>query len=112
MTLSVAPFRDGVLTDWLRAARGGSGEALGRLLEACRTYLLAIARQELRAPLLAKLDAADLVQETFIEATRDFAHFRGETASQLLGWLRGILRHNLTDLTRYFDTACRCLSHE
>jgi RNA polymerase sigma-70 factor, ECF subfamily len=112
MTLSVAPLRDGVLTDWLHAARGGSVEALGRAFESCRSYLLLIARQELRAPLQAKLDAADVVQETFIEATRDFAHFRGETGPQLLGWLRGILRHNLTDLTRRFETNCRRLSQE
>jgi len=100
------------LTDLLRAARGGSVEALGGLFESCRSYLLRIAHQELRPSLQAKLDAADLVQETFIEATRDFPHFQGETAAQLFGWLRGILRHNLTDLTRRFETCCRCLSQE
>ena len=112
MTLSAAAHRDGVLTDLLHAARGNSTEALGSLFEAFSSYLLQVAQRELRAPLHAKLDAADLVQETFIEATRDFAHFRGETVPQLLGWLRGILRHNLTDLTRRFGTGRRCLSHE
>jgi RNA polymerase sigma-70 factor (ECF subfamily) len=73
---------------------------------------LMVARSELRTPLQAKVDAADLVQETFIEATRDFAAFRGQTEPQLLAWLRGILRHNLTDVTRRFEMSCRCLSHE
>jgi RNA polymerase sigma-70 factor (ECF subfamily) len=96
----------------LRQARRGSSESLGQLLEACRAYLLVVARRELRTPLQAKVDAADLVQETFIEATRDFAHFRGENEAQFLGWLRGILRHNLADLSRYFAMNCRCLTQE
>lgn len=100
------------LTALLLQARGGSSESLGRLLEAFRNYLVLVARQELRGSLQAKMDAADLVQETFSEATRDFPHFRGETPAQLLGWLRGILRHNLTDLTRRYATGCRCLAHE
>ncbi len=112
MTFSVVPLQDGVLIDMLQDARAGSTEALGSLLEACRNYLLLVAHQELHAPLQAKLDAADLVQDTFIEATRDFVHFRGETGPQLLGWLRGILRHNLSDITRRFEASCRCLSHE
>lgn len=112
MTLSLAALRDFALKALLQDARAGSPEALGHLLEACRGYLLAVARQELPAPLHAKLDAADVVQETFIEATRDFAMFHGENEQQLLGWLRGILRHNLADLSRHFATCCRCLSQE
>jgi RNA polymerase sigma-70 factor (ECF subfamily) len=96
----------------LQEARTGSAEALGRLFEVCRAYLLAVARQELAARLRTKLDAADAVQETFIEATRDFADFHGETVQQLLGWLRGILRNNLTDFARHFMAGCRCLSQE
>jgi RNA polymerase sigma-70 factor (ECF subfamily) len=98
--------------DLLQQARSGSGEALGQLLEACRTYLLVIARRHLRASLQAKVDAADLVQETFIEATRDFARFRGVSEQELLGWLRGILRHNLADLSRCFAMRCRCVNLE
>ena len=100
------------LTDLLQKARSGSGEALGQLLEACRAYLLVVARQELRKPLQAKVDAADLVQDTFMEAMRDFADFHGDCAQQLLGWLRGILLHNVADLSRRFTTGCRCLSQE
>jgi RNA polymerase sigma-70 factor, ECF subfamily len=103
---------DALLSDLLRQARSGSAEALGRLFEACRSYLLTVARQELAAPLRAKIDAADMVQETFIEATRDFVAFHGDSGPQLLGWLRGILRHNLSDVNRRFAACCRCLSQE
>lgn len=112
MTRSADCLRNALLSTLLHKARSGSAEALGRLFEACRSYLLSIAQQELVASLRAKIDAADVVQETFIEATRDFASFRGETGPQLLGWLRGILRHNLADLARHFDYGCRSLSQE
>jgi RNA polymerase sigma-70 factor (ECF subfamily) len=112
MNHSVALHRETLLSALLHKARTGSVEALGRLFEACRGYLLTVARQELAAPLRAKVDAADVVQETFIEALRDFAAFRGETGRQLIGWLRGILRHNLADLAKRFESRCRCLSQE
>src|SRR5262249_25191343 len=51
----------------LNAARAGSAQALGEALEACRGYLLQIARQELDADLQAKGGASDLVQETFLK---------------------------------------------
>ena len=47
-----------------------------------------------------------------IEAMRDFATFRGQTEPQFLSWLRGILRHNLTDLTRRFEACRRSVSQE
>jgi RNA polymerase sigma-70 factor (ECF subfamily) len=112
MDSSATIFRDTLLPALLYDARTGSVEALGRLLEVCRSYLLTIARQELAASLRGKVDAADVVQETFIEALRDFSAFRGETERQLLGWLRGILRHNLADLTKHFGCRCRCLNQE
>ncbi len=112
MNRSVALRREAFFSVLLHKARGGSIEALGRLFEACRGYLLTVARQELAAPLRTKVDAADVVQETFIEALRDFPNFRGETGHQVRGWLRGILRHNLADLTRHFECRCRCLAQE
>lgn len=96
----------------LRQARGGSTSALGQLLEAYRAYLLVVAQRELHSSLQSKVDAADLVQETFIEAMRDFVRFRGEIEAQLLGWLRGILLHNLADLNRHYGMCCRRLSQE
>src|SRR5947209_3557782 len=71
---------------WLAAARTGSADALGRLLEACRGYLLLIGQRELDPALRAKGGASDLVQQTFLEAQRDFARFRGATEADLLAW--------------------------
>ncbi len=88
--------------DHLPAARAGSQEALGRALEACRPYLLHIANQGLDADLQAKGGASDLVQETFLEAHRDFARFHGNTEAELLAWLRCLLLNNVANFTRSY----------
>src|SRR5262249_36467907 len=87
----------------LAAARAGSPEDLGRLLEACRGHLLLLARRELDGELRAKGSASDLVQETFLEAHRDFPAFRGTSPAELLAWLRQLLLNNVRDFTKgYF----------
>jgi RNA polymerase sigma-70 factor (ECF subfamily) len=98
---------------WLEAAKNGSEQALSQVLEWCRPYLLAVAQDELETSLQAKLGASDLVQETFLEAYRDFGQFGGRTDADLRAWLRRILRHNLIDISRqYRETDKRQLSRE
>src|SRR5579883_2125360 len=97
---------------WLPAAQAGSKEALAQMLEACRGYLLLIATQELDPALRAKGGASDLVQETILEAYRDFGRFHGGEA-ELLAWLRRLLRNNLANFARrYRDTSKRQMSAE
>jgi RNA polymerase sigma-70 factor (ECF subfamily) len=97
----------------LAAARAGSSEALGQLLEGCRGYLLLVAERELDPDLRAKGGASDLVQEALVDAVRDFARFEGDTEAALLAWLRRLLLHNLTDFTRlYRDTDKRQVGRE
>jgi RNA polymerase sigma-70 factor, ECF subfamily len=98
---------------WLAAARAGSREALGQVLEAARQYLLSIARQELDPDLRAKNSPSDVVQETFVEAQRDFGQFHGDTEDELLAWLRQLLLHRVGKLRRrYRDTQKRRLALE
>jgi RNA polymerase sigma-70 factor, ECF subfamily len=97
----------------LEAARAGSREALGEALEACRAYLLVVAEREIDPALRAKGGASDLVQQTFLEAQRDFGGFHGSTAEQLRAWLRQVLRNNLTSFARqYRDTQKRQAGRE
>ena len=79
----------------LAAARQGQREQLGALLELYRNYLQLVARTQIDLHLQARLNPSDLVQDTFLEAFRDFGQFRGATEAELLGWLRRILVHNL-----------------
>ena len=92
----------GAVAEWLAAARGGSADALGRLLEAFRHYLLRIARQVIDPALRAKADASDLVQETFLEAQRDFGRFHGSSAEEFRAWLRQLLLNNIANLVRRY----------
>jgi RNA polymerase sigma-70 factor, ECF subfamily len=95
------------MQEWLQAARQGSCEAMGKLLEACRAYLLLVANRELAADLRAKGGASDLVQDTFLDGHRDFRQFKGETEEELLAWLRGILLHKLSKFDRYYRQAAK-----
>lgn len=90
------------VAQWIEAARHGSQDALGQVLEYCRSYLLAVANAQLEPDLQAKAGASDLVQDTFVEAQRVFAGFRGQTEEELLSWLRQILLHNLADFRRSY----------
>jgi RNA polymerase sigma-70 factor (ECF subfamily) len=102
-----------VLASRLSAARAGSSEALGQALDQCRQYLLQVARQSLGSSLQAKGGASDLVQETFLEAQRQFPRFEGVSAAQLRAWLRCLLLHQAAKLgRRYRRTRKRQLSRE
>jgi RNA polymerase sigma-70 factor (ECF subfamily) len=103
----------GDLEDWIRSARDGSAEALGRLLEECRPYLLLVASQELPPGLRAKAGASDLVQDTLLQAQGHFDRFRDNGETQLLAWLRRILLHRAANLRRrYCGTDKRQLARE
>ena len=97
---------------WFPAARAGSSEALGQVLEACRGYLLLIAQQEMDTALQAKGGASDLVQQTFLEAQRDFSGFRGTTHAALLAWMRQLLINNLANFRRDFHRDKRRVTRE
>lgn len=108
----MSPQQDHV-SRWLPAARMGSKEALGQMLGQCQAYLMLIANRELDADLRTKGGASDLVQETFLEAHRDFAQFHGATQPELIAWLRQLLLHNLANFRRGFrQTAKRCVAEE
>jgi RNA polymerase sigma-70 factor (ECF subfamily) len=101
------------LAHQLQLARHGSVDARGVLLESYRSYLELLARVEVGRRLQTKLDTADVVQETFLEAHRHFDQFRGTTEAELVSWLRGIFSAKLSNLVRhYLGTQGRDLRRE
>ena len=107
------PNPDNDAGEWLEEARAGSSEALGRVLEACRGYLLLVADRELAADLKVKGGASDLVQETFIEAQKDWGRFQGKSDAELLAWLGCIMQHRLANFARrYRKTQKRGIGRE
>lgn len=86
----------------LDLARAGSNSALGQLLEQYRNYLTLLARLQIGRRLQGKVDAADLIQETFLAAHRHFGRFRGTSEGELVRWLRQILASRLAKLVRHY----------
>lgn len=96
------PGGEGQVAGLLAKARNGDAAALDRLFEMCRNYVGLVARAHVESWLQAKVDASDLVQQTLLEAYRDFGRFHGATEGEWLGWLRQILSHNAADFVRQF----------
>lgn len=112
--MSPTDFREATAFARLLAeARAGSSDALGRALMACRDDLLRAADRKLDPELRRKVSAADLVQETFLEALRRFVRFQGKRREELRAWLGQILFHIVAnEVRRYRDTEKRAVDRE
>jgi RNA polymerase sigma-70 factor (ECF subfamily) len=88
-------------------ARAGDRDSLGELLDLYRHYLKLMVRLQLGRRLEVKLDASDVVQETFLEAHKNFMAFQGTTEAELIGWLRKILAARLANIVRMYCGSLR-----
>jgi RNA polymerase sigma-70 factor, ECF subfamily len=79
----------------LAGARAGDSDCLGWLLEIYRNYLHVTASAQLNQRLRSRVNPSDLVQETFLRASRHFGEFCGSSEQEWLGWLRTILRRSV-----------------
>ncbi|MBX3412367.1 MAG: sigma-70 family RNA polymerase sigma factor [Pirellulales bacterium] len=89
----------------LAAVRGGSNSKLGQLLDAYRDFLLVVATDALDTNVQPKVARSDLVQESLLQAVRDFPRFQGTTEPELRAWLKQILLNNVCDAHRRFQKA-------
>ena len=81
-------------------------------LDQYRSYLKLLADLQLNPRLKVKEDASDIVQQTMLEAHRDFAGFRGRTEAELRAWLKMILTHNLLTVAKHYGTDKRIIDRE
>ena len=83
-------MKDDALTpgELLDHALQGDREALGRLLEAQRACLHRLAERQLEGRIAARVDASDIIQQTFLEAYRSFPQFAGRGTRELVAWLQ------------------------
>jgi RNA polymerase sigma-70 factor (ECF subfamily) len=84
----------------LKQAHQGDGEALGRLLEAQRSALYRLAQRQLEGRIAVRVDASDIIQQTFLEAHRGFALSAAQDAQELAAWLKTILDHKIASAIR------------
>ena len=100
-------------TALVTAAKAGDNEQFGKLLEQHRGYLLMLGYRYLSERMRRRIDPADLVQATFLEAKRDWASFRGSSPAEFNAWLRHILKNNLaTAVARHVTTQKRSINRE
>jgi RNA polymerase sigma-70 factor (ECF subfamily) len=81
-------------------------------LERYRVFLHLRARRRLDPRLRGKLDPADVVQETLLQAYKKRARFRGRTEAELVAWLRTILDNTLAMAARQFQAGARDVGRE
>jgi RNA polymerase sigma-70 factor (ECF subfamily) len=98
--MSEAPLSE--VARLIDSARRGDRTCRDALFERCRSYLGFVARAQVETWLRAKVDASDVVQQTLLEAHRDFDGFQGNSEKEWLAWLRRILAHNVSDYVRRF----------
>lgn len=84
----------------LQRAKQGDEAALGQLLDEFRPYLRLLAVRALDDRMAGRIDASDVVQQTYLSAVRRFKEFTGDDVEGLIGWLRVIHEHNLVDTAR------------
>ncbi len=86
----------------LDEVRSGDQEAQGVLLNRYRDYLLNEARALIGVVPRTIMEPADLVQETYLKAHRDFRRFAGSREPELLAWLRRILVRTWADQVKHY----------
>lgn len=110
MSSASEPSAEGIedsFQEKLEAARGGSRDALGKLLLPMRSALVATAHQEMKAELRAREEASDLVNDTMYDVVHDFEQFNGKNRGQFAAWVREILVHNVMNRVRYWEAKIR-----
>jgi RNA polymerase sigma-70 factor (ECF subfamily) len=103
----------GSLLERLKQAREGNSSALGLLLDEFRPYLRFLADRAVDRRLSGRVDASDIVQQTYLSAVRKFDEFTGEDADTLVAWLRMIHERNLIDtVRRHLEAEKRSVNRE
>jgi RNA polymerase sigma-70 factor (ECF subfamily) len=103
---------EAAVSELIRRCRQGEAAAREQLFHRYEHYLHVLARAQLGRHLRTKCAPSDLVQQTLLEAHRDFGDFQGHHEAELLAWLRRILAHNLYNEARRFGAQQRDCARE
>ena len=92
-------------TALIAQAQAGDSRALGQLLMQHRDRLLQVAGFRIDARIRGRVDAADVVQETFVTATARFAEYARDPRMPFFLWLRFLAIQKLCELHRHHLSA-------
>ena len=87
--------------DRLDKAANGDGHALGQVLDGYRRRLLRMIRLRLDRRLQSRLDASDVIQETFVEASRRLKEYLANPEVPFGVWLRFLTGQKILQLHRH-----------
>ena len=90
----------------LRAAAAGDARAWGALLVAHEGRLTRMVQFRMDARLRGRIDAADVLQEAYLEATDHRAEYFRAAELPLFLWLRGVVSNKLLELHRHHLGTC------
>ncbi len=94
-------------TALLLEAKGGSDEALNRLLERCAGKLLALIRLRMDRGLRTRMDSRDILNASLMKAFQHLDQFEKADGSSLMGWLARIAENELRDQRDYHGREMR-----
>lgn len=83
-------------------ARGGSSSAINKICFWLIPTLQGFSRGKVDGALRTKIPESDLIQESLLGIVKTFDNFQGQTKSDLLLWVRGILNNKTLELQRRF----------
>ena len=100
-------------TDLLVRAQRGDREALGALLEVDRARLTRVVQFRMDSRMRGRMDAGDVMQEAYIEATRRFPDYCQKPEMPFFLWLRFITMQKLCEFhRRHLGVKARDVSRE
>jgi RNA polymerase sigma-70 factor (ECF subfamily) len=99
--MSTAMTSNGSKSDeWLAAARLGDEQALARLFEHYRQRLERAVELRMDSRLLGRVDASDVVQDTYLAVRHKFVHYIASPELSFFLWLRLEVGQKLIDVHR------------
>jgi RNA polymerase sigma-70 factor (ECF subfamily) len=104
---------DEATKELLGRATGGDREALDCLLSGHRSRLRQMIALRLDPRLSSRIDASDIVQETFMEVSRKLPEYTSGLQAPFYLWLRKLAMQRLLDLSRkHIAAECRSVTCE
>lgn len=88
------------LQQCVQRLRDGDNDALAELFDHYRKRLKRIARFRMDYRLAGRVSESDVIQESFLAATRRIDHYRSKPDLPFFVWLRMVLNQQLADLHR------------
>lgn len=91
----------------LQRAQNGDNDALSKLMEQYRDYLLLLANQRMPSELRSKFGASDIVQQSMLAIHQQLPQFRGTSEAEFKGWVRAIVQNHLLNTKRSYKATQR-----